>query len=241
MKFKAAFHYRFRTQLTLIACYLVFFFVLLGILPLIVSHLSTSGFHGNGSTDLVGPAMVFVLLISFNGIQSDFRFFIQNGISRLNFFLVNLLINFLVSMGVSFILVCIQKFISYNFIKNIDYHLNIVDVYARGDFSQSIVLFSLLLFLVSSFALLAAIFNDRFSTRQKVITLAILIALPIMFSIFSQSDTASSIAFSKFFVWALGLQSSLPSISHFSVTLTILTSGIFLIAYPLNKRRIIQQ
>ena len=107
MKLKTAITYRLTYQTRSLLIYMAYFTVFACLMPLLAIFLSdtTEIVH----SDIIFSAICFMFILALIGINSDFKLFIQNGLSRQNIFLANIWTNALISVGFSGLLVLIQK------------------------------------------------------------------------------------------------------------------------------------
>lgn len=84
MKFKTALQYRVIYQVRSLAIYFGFY-ALFGILFPLIGLLFSNDVN-TVSSDAVIPCLVFMGILSFLGVNTDFKLFIQNGLSRWTIF-----------------------------------------------------------------------------------------------------------------------------------------------------------
>ena len=99
MKLKTAITYRLTYQTRSLLIYMAYFTVFACLMPLLAIFLSdtTEIVH----SDIIFSAICFMFILALIGINSDFKLFIQNGLSRQNIFLANIWTNALISVGFS--------------------------------------------------------------------------------------------------------------------------------------------
>lgn len=93
-------------------------------------------------------------------MNTDFKLFIQNGLSA-GQFLVNFVSNAILSLVGSLAVLVLIKVFSGNFISHFQLSMKLIDVYAQGNFFHVVVALFILLMLSGSLGLLAGVFNDR--------------------------------------------------------------------------------
>ena len=169
MKFKTALRYRVIYQVRSLAIYFGFY-ALFGILFPLIGLLFSNDVN-TVSSDAVIPCLVFMGILSFLGVNTDFKLFIQNGLSRWTIFLVNFVSNAILSLVGSLAVLVLIKVFSGNFISHFQLSMKLIDVYAQGNFFMSWLLFFILLMLSGSLGLLAGVFNDRIDGVKKLIVL----------------------------------------------------------------------
>ncbi|MBB5888335.1 ABC transporter permease [Lactovum miscens] len=174
MKFKTAVEYRLLRQVISLGIFFAWWF-LFGIIFPVVGLLLAGG-NEKVSSDVLIPIMIFSVIISFIGMYSDFKFFIQNGMNRFNIFLVNVSVVIMTSIGTSIIVFLLSK-VS---IKNFDLTVFLTSVYSsKNPFVNILLIFTLLLFL-SSLGLLLGTFNDMFTGVKKIVILLLAMSIPVI-------------------------------------------------------------
>ena len=148
MKFKTALRYRVIYQVRSLAIYFGFY-ALFGILFPLIGLLFSNDVN-TVSSDAVIPCLVFMGILSFFGMNTDFKLFIQNGLSRWTIFLVNFVSNAILSLVGSLAVLVLIKVFSGNFISHFQLSMKLIDVYAQGNFFMSWLLFFILLMLSGS-------------------------------------------------------------------------------------------
>ena len=135
MKFKTALRYRVIYQVRSLAIYFGFY-ALFGILFPLIGLLFSNDVN-TVSSDAVIPCLVFMGILSFLGVNTDFKLFIQNGLSRWTIFLVNFVSNAILSLVGSLAVLVLIKVFSGNFISHFQLSMKLIDVYAQGNFFMS--------------------------------------------------------------------------------------------------------
>ncbi|MDU2463755.1 MAG: hypothetical protein E7D10_00320 [Enterococcus faecalis] len=240
MKFKTALRYRVIYQVRSLAIYFGFY-ALFGILFPLIGLLFSNDVN-TVSSDAVIPCLVFMGILSFLGMNTDFKLFIQNGLSRWTIFLVNFVSNAILSLVGSLAVLVLIKVFSGNFISHFQLSMKLIDVYAQGDFFMSWLLFFILLMLSGSLGLLAGVFNDRIDGVKKLIVLLLLLMIPILLGTIAQLGGAPMRLRMLHVLQAMvGYQST-----GFTVLPLLLTISCFVginlgLAYLLNKHREIKR
>ena len=187
MKYKTAIVYQLKKQLIFLAIFFAWWIVLGVIFPSI--GVLVGGSDEVVSTDILAPMMGFSVIISFIATNTNFNFFIQNGLRRINIFLVNLLTMLLTSVCMAIAVYLFVKiplsrlqFTAFLLSKNIYYSEHML---------VNILLLFVVLFFLSAIGLLLGTFNDMFKGIKKIIILLIVMSVPIIGSIIIQlSGTA---------------------------------------------------
>ena len=161
MKLKTAITYRLTYQTRSLLIYMAYFTVFACLMPLLAIFLSdtTEIVH----SDIIFSAICFMFILALIGINSDFKLFIQNGLSRQNIFLANIWTNALISVGFSGLLVLIQKLFDRPLISNFRFEIFLVDLYSKSAFFPSWFLLFFFLFFASTIGVVIGTFNELFS------------------------------------------------------------------------------
>ncbi|MEG0254996.1 hypothetical protein, partial [Vagococcus sp.] len=155
MKLSTAIKYKFKYQMKSVAFFFGYFLLFAVVFPLI--GMIFAGTDTTVNSDTLFASMVFMVIIAFIGINTDFKLFIQNGMSRNNIFLASLITNSILSFIFTIILLAINFFGNSLLLSNLKLTLFITRYYSTNNF---LLLFILLLF-ASSIGSLFGIFNDR--------------------------------------------------------------------------------
>ncbi|MBO1300962.1 MULTISPECIES: hypothetical protein [unclassified Enterococcus] len=237
MKFRAAFLYRLKHQFLSLSAFLALFILLGIILPLIGIFL-LSDFSRMVHSDGIIECMIYMFFLSYIGMNSDFKLFIQNGVSRVHILFTHILTNVILAVVFSLIMLLLIMLLNSNLIVQLKWDVFLFSLYSRGDFLIDWFFFSLLLILPGSIGLFLSSLNSRLSRSIKFIVLLVLLLLPIPISTFMQS---SSSAFQTntldMLQKMIGYQYGEYSLSPVLLTLTATILFTLLLTYLLNRRR----
>lgn len=162
MKFRAAFLYRFKYQLLALSAFLALFTLLGIILPLIGIFL-VSDFSRMVNSDGIIECMIYMVFLSYIGMNSDFKLFIQNGVSRVHLLFTHILTNVITSVIFSLVMLLLVKFLNSSVITHLKWDIFLFHLYSQSNFFMDWFFFSLLLILPSSIGLLLSTLNGRLS------------------------------------------------------------------------------
>ena len=213
MRYKTAVEYRLLKQIISLGIFFLWW-ILFGIAFPVIGIL-VSGTMTNLSADISIPIIIFSIIISFIGGGSDFKFFIQNGLSRFNIFLVNLTSITITSLMTSVLVFFLSK-ISF---ESLDLSVMIISkgFYYNDNLFVNILLLFVLFFFCSSLGLLIGTLNDMltglknncitfghehsyccsntYSTRRKKVQMHVIDILKYILG-YSEQNTLSSIPLS---------------------------------------------
>lgn len=181
MKLSTAIKYRFKYQMKSALFFFGYFLLFAIAFPLI--GMFVSGTDSNVSSDMLFASMVFMVILSFIGVSSDFKLFIQNGMSRNNIFLSSLISNATLSVIITCILLAIKHIGNGLLTKNLSLTLFLVDIYTKENLMISFLLLFIFLLFSSSIGSIMGIFNDRVTGYKKLFVIATLIMIPILLSL----------------------------------------------------------
>lgn len=237
MKFRAAFLYRLKHQLLALSAFLALFTLLGIILPLIGIFL-VSDFSRMVNSDGIIECMIYMVFLSYIGMNSDFKLFIQNGVSRVHLLFTHILTNVIISVIFSLVMLLLVKFLNSSVITHLKWDIFLFHLYSQSNFFMDWFFFSLLLILPSSIGLLLSTLNGRLSQTVKFIGLLVLLILPIPISTFMQlSGTGFQTNIVRVLQKMIGYQSGEFSLPPILLTLTTTILFTLMITYLLNRRR----
>ncbi|WP_081166012.1 ABC transporter permease [Lactococcus garvieae] len=233
MKYKTAVEYKLLKQVISLGIFFVWW-ILFGIAFPIIG-IWFSGSETGLSADVLFPIIFFSIIISFIGGGADFKFFIQNGLSRFDIFLVNLSTISLTSFITSILVFSLSK-ISFSSL-DLSTMITSKGFYYNDNPLLNILLLFMVIFFFSSFGLLVGTFNDMFTGLKKIIILLLAMALPIIIATLIQlGGDSAKIHFANFLKYILGYsnnQSTLSSVP-FMLTLFFFSALCFSILFVLN-------
>lgn len=240
MKLSTAISYRFKYQIKSSCIFLVYFLVFAVGFPLIGVYFSST--NNTVSTDALIPGIIFMIILAFFGISTDFKLFIQNGMSRLNIFLSSLISNAILATVFSIILMLFTFIAGKILPQNFHVTIFLIDIYTKNNFLLSFLfLFTLLLF-ASAIGSVAGTFNDRVTGLKKLIILGLIVIIPILISIIIQIISpelkASLLTLLKSMI---GLSENGLNATPFILTLFFIFLALSIITYLMNINREIKR
>ena len=183
-----------------------------------------------------------MFILALIGINSDFKLFIQNGLSRQNIFLANIWTNALISVGFSGLLVLIQKLFDRPLISNFRFEIFLVDLYSKSAFFPSWFLLFFFLFFASTIGVVIGTFNELFSGIQKILILLALIMIPTLVGLLFQTiDKQITMNILDFLKEILGISSTGLNIWPLVGTLLVLITINLLLSFLMNQKREIKR
>lgn len=189
MKLKAALTYRLNYQIKSIFFFFGYFSLFAIVFPIV--GIMISGTKEAINSDGMFSSLIFIFIIAFIGVSSDFKLCIQNGMSRKNIFISYILSNLAISAILSVVLL-IVKAIADNFLMtNLNISLFVSDLYTKGELLPTFVFLFITFLLGSSIGSVFGIFNDRVTGTKKLIILATLIMIPIILGVIIQLGGAT--------------------------------------------------
>ena len=240
MKLKTAISYRLTYQTRSLLIYMVYFTVFACLMPLLAIFLSdtTEIVH----SDIIFSAICFMFILALVGIHSDFKLFIQNGLSRQNIFLTNIWTNTLISVGFSGLLVLIQKLFDRPLISGFRFEIFLVDLYSKNAFFPSWFLLSLFLFFASTIGVVIGTFNELFSGIHKILIILALIMIPTVVGfLFQTIDKQITMNILEFLKEIIGISSTGLNIWPLVGTLWVLITINLLLSFLMNQKREIKR
>lgn len=246
MKLKATITYRLKYQLISLGIYYLYFlgfsFVLPGITIFFISKQSIND-ETMVQSDLLFPAVIFMMILAIIGARSDFKLCIQNGVNRFNIFLGNLISNFIIS-NVIVISAFLFKVIFDLLFKNyFNYSFVIVDQYAPSNLIERYLLTLVIIFMVSSLGLLIGIFFDRFSNLVRLLIGAAVVLTPFLLgTIYSSLSSSARHQVVTGIKKMIGLDAT-GNLKVMPLIITFLTISLInlVITYLLNHKRELQR
>lgn len=225
MRYKTAVEYRLLKQIISLGIFFLWW-ILFGIAFPVIGIL-VSGTMTNLSADISIPIIIFSIIISFIGGGSDFKFFIQNGLSRFNIFLVNLTSITITSLMTSVLVFFLSK-ISF---ESLDLSVMIISkgFYYNDNLFVNILLLFVLFFFCSSLGLLIGTLNDMLTGLKKIIVLLLAMSIPIVAAILIQlggKKVQMHVIDILKYILGYSEQNTLSSIP-LSITLLVLTGIIY--------------
>lgn len=183
MKLQTAIIYRLTYQIKSMLIYLGFFFLFACLIP--IAAIFISGTNETVKSDILFSGMIFMAVLSFIGINSDFKLFLQNGVSRKNNFLANLITNTFLAFGFALVMKMIEKIFALPLIPGFQFRIFLVEDYTEKFIPSFLLLFFLLLF-GSTIGLVFGVINDRFLGTKKLLILLTLLMVPVLLGLFAQ-------------------------------------------------------
>ena len=240
MKLSAAVSYRFKYQIKALAFYFSYFFVLAIVFPLI--GIFFAGSSTVVSTDALFSSFIFICILSFIGVSTDFKLFIQNGMSRNNIFLSSLISNASMSFFLAGILIVFKSITNDLLIKSLRVSLFFSDIYTKDNGWQAFIFLFLFFLLGCSVASAFGTFNDRVQGFKKLAILATLVIIPILFGLVLQIAGPTF----KNSVWtfvknALGITSNGLNVFSVIITMIVLILILSIITFLMNYKREIKR
>lgn len=236
MKLSTAIKYKFKYQMKSVAFFFSYFLLFAIVFPLI--GMAFAGTDTTVNSDTLSASMVFMVIIAFIGINTDFKLFIQNGMSRNNIFLASLITNSILSFIFTVILLTINFLGNSFLLSNLKLSLFITEYYSTNTF---LLLFILLLF-ASSIGSLFGIFNDRVTGFKKLFVIATLILVPILISLLVKISTPTfKTSLLNLAQKAIGFSSGSFHALNLMITLSIFFIVFSIITYLMNYHREIKR
>ncbi len=239
MKLTSAIKYRFKYQMKFAAFFFGYFLLFSIAFPLI--GIIFTGTNNNVNSDMMFASMVFMSILSYMGASSDFKLFIQNGMSRNNIFLSSIISNSILSALFSFILIGIKQF-GNQLMTKLNLTLFFIDIYSKEDLITGFLLLFVFLLFFSSIASIAGIFNDRVSGFKKLFIIATLVMIPILLSLLIKiSSPAFKTSLFNLVQKILGISSVQFSPLTLTLTLFIVCILLTVVTYFMNMKREIKR
>lgn len=240
MKLSTAFTYRLKYQIKSLGFFFGYFFLFAIIFPLI--GIIFAGVDTQVNSDALFASFVFIFIIAMFGVGADFKLFIQNGMSRQNIFFSYLISNVTISALLASILIIFKVIANDFFTQNFKITLFLSDVYASDNPWISFIFLFLFFMFGASLASVAGTFHDRVTGYKKLIVLATLVIIPVIFGLLLQLGGHSfRINVLTFFMNILGISSQGYDIIPVSITLMFLIVSLSIITYLMNYKREIRR
>ncbi|HCM88976.1 MULTISPECIES: hypothetical protein [Vagococcus] len=241
MKLSTAISYRFKYQMKSAAIFFAYFIFFAVILPL-VGIFMAGGVDQVVKSDAIIPGIVFMMILAFIGISTDFKLFIQNGMSRLNIYLASLISNAVLSAVFAFALMLFPFLLNKVLPTNFKFTLFLTEFYTDNNVMLSFLLLFVLLLAASSLGTIAGTFNDRVTGVKKLVVIGLLIVIPILVSMLIQIVSPSFRAnIFSFLQKMLGLNNGKVEVLPFMITLITLFIIFSIITYLMNINREIKR
>lgn len=239
MKLTTALKYRLKYIAISGSIYFGFFVAFAIIFPLL-GVIAIGGSQEEVFSDLLFSPLIYGFIMAFIGVNSDFKLFIQNGVSRKTIFITNIISNLIQSFGLAAICLLLKKIVdSLPLFENFTLSTFFLDVYSDGNLFKTLFIFTWILFFGTSIALLAGTFNDRVQGMKKIVIILLLIMIPTgLLTLFPiASGTMLSPWVETFVKLAFGFQNG--AFHLLPVTISLLVGMIIClgITYLLNVRR----
>lgn len=240
MKLSTAFTYRLKYQFKSLGFFFGFFCLFAIVFPLV--GMLIAGTTTQVNSDALFASFVFIFIIALFGVGSDFKLFIQNGMSRNNIYLSYLISNATISALLAGILI-VFKLITNNLLtQNFRITLFLSDLYSGNNYWSGFLFLFLFFFFAASLASVVGIFNDRVTGYKKMVILATLVIIPIIFGLILQlGGNSFRISVLNFFKTILGITSEGFNILPISLTLTISILTLSIITFLMNHKREIRR
>ncbi|MDT2839557.1 hypothetical protein [Vagococcus carniphilus] len=240
MKLSTAIKYRFKYQMKAALFFFGYFLLFSIAFPLI--GIFVSGTDSNVNSDMLFASMLFMVILAFIGVSSDFKLFIQNGMSRNNIFLSSLISNFTLSLIISCILLGIKQFGNGLLTQKLSLTLFFVDIYTKENLMTSFLLLFIFLLFASSIGSIMSVFNDRVTGYKKLFVIATLIMIPILVSLLVKiisPDFKTSIF--SFILKSLGIYPDGNKPFSLVLSLFVIFIVLSIITYLMNYKREIKR
>lgn len=240
MKLSTAIKYRFKYQMKAVVFFFGYFLIFAVIFPLI--GIAVTNTSGTISSDTFFAPIFFMIIMAFIGINTDFKLFIQNGMSRNNIFLASLITNFVLSFFFSITLLIIRYLSEQVFTGTLRMTMIVVEPYAKGNTLSAFFLIFIFLLFASSIGSLFGIFNDRVTGFKKLFVLATLILVPILISLLVKISTPTfKTNLLNLAQKAIGFSSGSFHALNLMITLSIFFIVFSIITYLMNYHREIKR
>ncbi|MFD1671297.1 hypothetical protein ACFQ5M_04230 [Agrilactobacillus yilanensis] len=235
MKFKTAFIYQVKRQLLSLGIFLVFWFVFTFGISFILMIVSKGDVHT--TNDFTFATIAYIILLSCMMMKKDFRFFIQNGLSRGHIFLVNVLSTTLSAL----LLGLMTQFTLHQFTfgngDTFRFTNIFVTIYKPSQWLISLGLIWMLLLWINSVAILVGGFLNRIRGWLRILLIIIFIISPTILVGFVGATMPTNHQITIFVAQCVGLPNGLPNIGGLSVTLSILILINLGLTYLFNRRQ----
>ncbi|MEQ7219793.1 hypothetical protein ACODG4_10995 [Vagococcus fluvialis] len=240
MKLSTAFSYRLKYQMKSISFffgYFIFFSILFPLISILIS-----GTDVTIRSDAMFTSFVFVFVIALFGVSTDFKLFIQNGMSRNNIFISYLISNTTISAFLAVFLI-VFKLIANNLLVNyLKITLFLSDIYVGDNYWQSFLFLFLFFLFGASLSSLIGTFHDRVSGYKKIVTIATVIIVPLVLGIILQlGGPVLKSHFFNFLKTIIGITETGLTITPVYITLFVLIFIFSVVTYLMNYKREIRR
>lgn len=240
MKLSTAFAYRLKYQFKSLAFFFGYFCLFAIGFPLI--GILFAGADSQVNSDILFASFIFIFIISLFGVGSDFKLFIQNGMSRDSIFLSYLISNATISAFLSGIIILFKLLTNTFLTQNFKITLFLSDLYTSDNPLISFLFLFLFFLFGASLASVVGTFNDRVSGYKKMLVLASLVVIPFGFGLLLQLGGHSFRSNTlNFFTTILGINANGFDIIPVSLTLITLIMTLSLITFLMNHKREIRR
>lgn len=241
MKLKAALLYKLSFLWRSVGIYLGFFLLFAGLFPALAVIFSNAEV-GTVYSDLMIPAMIYMMIIAIVNATSDFNLFIQCGASRMTIFLTNVIANLTAALGLSLILVAIERLFNGNLVQHLYLDFSVITAYTQENIVKNWLLLSLFLFLASGIGQVAGLVLNRFTGYARLIIGAVLIGVgTLMILLFQLLPSNVQQQLIDFLMKIFGITESGLRVLPLSVTIFVVVALLLGLAYLMNRRREIKR
>lgn len=241
MKLSTAINYRFKYQMKSGAFFFGYFLLFSVGFPLIALLFSNSD-TVEVNSDALFASMIFMIILAFIGVSSDFKLFIQNGMSRVNIFLSSIISNFILALCLSAAVFIVKSITNLSLGANFKLTVFFVDMYTKDNSLTGFLLMIVFFLFASAIGSLGGTFNDRVTGFLKLFCLATLVMVPALLGLlFNLSSQEFKISIFKFFKAILGLDPSGNKPLSLAITLLLVYLVLSIITYLMNMHREIKR
>lgn len=235
MKLKTAITYRMNYQLRSLVIYLGFF-ILFGMgFPLIAMLLSNT--NETIASEVAGSGFIYMIILGAIGAHIDFKWFMQNGVSRFHIFLASCLTNLAISALLSLILLIAQLIVNHPLIQGFELSNVLAQVYGLHYFA-TFLFTTLLLFLAASLGTLIGLINASLPKVTQLIIALFLLMIPIISQVLIQIlGSRFRTELFAFLKQIIGYSSHGMKVFPLVATFLVISALFVGIAYLLNRRR----
>lgn len=240
MKVKTAISYKLSGDVRSFLIYLGFFGLFAFVFPTIGLVFNPNINRIN--SDLMIPAMIYLMIISMVSNTRDFKLFIQCGMSRLHIFLVNIVASLISSMGVSLVLVGIGHLVNGELINRVVLSSQLTDGYTKNNFLSTWLVLTVFMFLACSIGLVMSTINDRFDGYARLAIGAVWLGIPILLTVlFQLLPPAAAKQVAELVAMMLGITKSGLKVLPLFCTILVCSCLLLTIVFVLNRHREIKR
>lgn len=234
MKYKAAIKYKILNQFTHLGIFFIWWLSFGFFLPIIASVFFGSDNRIGQHQSIFFPILIFSFVISTMDGSTDFKFFIQNGLSRLNIFLVNLTSTIIVSITSAIIVYFISKISLYK----LDFSLIILDknLYYSDNALLNVVLIGAITLLICTLGIITGVINDMFTRNEKIVILVSIMGISAIIILLLKNMPTEKLTNYLNYILGYSEKTGFYSLSLI-ITLSTMSTLIFLIIFILTKFR----